>query len=158
VVFHSGDENVVTVALTLKQLCGIKCVTFTVFCVFLLISFGTFLSLLKMYLSVVILLAVIVSSLDEWTNSGYVSRWVARTTSDAIVVLLVVWSVVSRASGLLVVVPILVPKKETGLGLWNVPVCLDIFSLMLLSVAVSTTIGVSSCFQIVILHSLCCAH
>ena len=52
--------------------------------------------MLKMYyLSAIILLAIIVSSLDEWTISGYVSRLVAGMTSDAIVVLLVVWSVIS---------------------------------------------------------------
>jgi len=66
---------VVIVALTLKQLCGIKNVTFTIFCVFLLISFGTFFSLLKMHLSVIILLAAIVSALDECTFLAMCPGW-----------------------------------------------------------------------------------
>jgi len=48
-----------------------------------------------MYLSVIILLVIVVSSLDEWTISGYVPSLVASITGDAIAVLLVVWSVVS---------------------------------------------------------------
>jgi len=40
---------------------------------------------------------------------------------------------------LLVVIPAVIPLKETGLGLWTVPICLSIVSMMLLSVVVYVT-------------------
>ena len=42
-----------------------------------------------------------------------------------------------------VVIPVVIPLKETSLGIWTVPICLSIVSMMLLSVVfVSTPVGV----------------